>query len=110
MSDTETVGFTATPDPEGAPPATFETFETGEFLYSTGKPTLIREVYVRDAPESLGDKLVRWSERLERRLPAWAKNYWVLLAFAYGTILTAIAIGCWIRGESIVSVLEHFWR
>ena len=59
--------------------------------------------------ESLGDKLVRWSEPLERRLPARGR-LWLLLALSYATLLAALAVGCWIRGESFIALMALTWR
>ncbi len=86
-------------------------FLQAEFLYSIGKPVFIRKVHVRDTPESLGDKLIRWSEPLERRIPLHRRGtFWLLWGLSCAIVLGAIALGCWIRGESFMALMALTWR
>ncbi len=114
MSDTETVGFTVTPDPEGTPPDGFVEVRLDGFFVSLLSPEEVQE-FLKDRErirlsfpaESLGDKFVRWSGPLECRLRG---RYWIVWVLSFAVYFAAIAIGCWIQGESFISVVTYFWR
>lgn len=103
-----------TPVPEGTSPDGFVEVRVGGILVSRLSPEDVQEFLkakertrLSFPAESLGDKFVRWSAPLERRLRG---RFWIVWVLSYATLAAAIAIGCWIRGESFISVFTSIWR
>lgn len=100
------VEVTPTPDPRTLRPVYVSAEDAQMFRDTVDR---LREPHVllpAPRPESLGDKFVRWSEPLERRLKG---RRWIISVLSLVVYFAAIAIGCWIQGESFISALT-IWR